>query len=77
MVTSMPAVTGGTVFAIIAVLMDCVFFIMTVQMLAPMRMKRLPMMEKVVEAKKVNADFATPLCTGLIFVMCGWSVHAR
>jgi hypothetical protein len=42
-----------------------------------MRMKRLPMMEKVVEAKKVNADFATPLCTGLIFVMCGWSVHAR
>lgn len=61
--TSIP--TGTIEGSIILELIDCVFWIITVQMLAPMRMNMVPTIAKPVDAKKVKLFLATPLNANL------------
>jgi hypothetical protein len=59
--TSIPTAIGGVVRSMTE-LTDCVFFIMTVQIIAPMRRKMLPIMAENVERKKVQLLLGIPLC---------------
>lgn len=61
--TTIPRGTGFAILPMRISLMASVFFIKTVHMLAPIRIRRLPAMAKIVDTKNVRLFFAIPLGT--------------